>query len=108
MQNEAFRTIARLKIAAARGGFSLDVVRLVADAGYAREVLARFTDHADEDGVLLALQALDALGLSSARAPAATKVAVLPVSPRTPAARAQAPEPSPRTAPAKYVGSLRG
>ncbi len=103
MDNELLRLIARLKIAAASGGLTIDVVRFVADRPYARALISRFSDGADEDGVLLALQILDRMGLSAALA-ADNVVALSVAKPPPPVPPAAAPAPD---AP-KYVRSLRG
>jgi hypothetical protein len=105
VDNELLRLIARLKIAAARSSTTIDVVRFVADkTSYARAMLGRFTDGADEDGILLALQILDRMGLSSTAASGDRVVALAAAKPPVAEASAEALEPA---AP-KYVGSLRG
>jgi hypothetical protein len=65
MDNETLRLIARLKINAARAGMPVDVVHFVGDRLYAKGVLQRFSDAAEEEGVLLVLQLMDKLGMTS-------------------------------------------
>ncbi len=64
MDNETLRLIARLKINAARAGMPVDVVHFVSDRLYAKGVLQRFSDAAEEEGVLLVLQLMDKLGMA--------------------------------------------
>lgn len=92
MDNETLKLIARLKIASARLSQPIDVVRFAADRGYARASLQRYTEAADEEGVMLALQLMDKLGMTAAM--------------NRPE---PAPEPESRPAPAdtRYVGRLR-
>lgn len=105
MNNETFRLIARFKVAAARTGLTIDVVRFVADSGYARAMLGRFSDDADEEGVVLALRLLEGMDLASKP----LKSVVVPLSDaQSQAGRAKVREaPIPREE-RKYVGSLRG
>jgi hypothetical protein len=65
MDNETLRLIARLKINAARAGMPVDVVRFGADRHYAKSVLQRFSNAAEEEGVLLVLQLMDKLGMTA-------------------------------------------
>lgn len=105
MDNETFRLIARLKVAAARNGMTVDALRFVGDPGYARAVLGRFSDSADEDGILLALQVLDRMGLAT-KAP---ERVVVPISAAQPQPALQEVQAEPAREPQrKYVGSLRG
>ena len=64
MDNEALRLIARLKVAAARIGQPLDVVRFAADGNYARASMQRFAAATDEDGTMLVLQLMDKLAMT--------------------------------------------
>jgi len=98
MDNEALRLIARLKVAAARVGHPIDVVRFAADRSYARASMQQFAAASDEDGALLVLQLMDKLGMTA------------PLPPPRPA-----PEPAAETATAgskndtdaRYLGRLR-
>jgi hypothetical protein len=95
MDNEALKLIARLKIAAARVGIPIDVVRFAADRNFARAALQNFAAHADEDGTVLALTLMHKLGMTAGLdAKPATAPAVEP--PRAPAA-----------VDSKYIGRLR-
>ncbi|MFN7570046.1 MAG: hypothetical protein ACK5TK_01130 [Betaproteobacteria bacterium] len=105
MDNETFRLIARLKVVAARNGIAVDALRFVGDPGYARVMLGRFSEGADEDGVLLALQLLDRLGLAGK--PAERVVVPLAVAPPQPALPQLLADPAADDR-RKYVGSLRG
>lgn len=103
MDNETLKLIARVKIASTRAGVPIDAVRFAADRGYARTALAKFTELADEEGTLLALQLLDRLKMT-----ANTEVQPAPVI--VPARNNQAQVPAPvRATPtdAQYVGRLR-
>ncbi|MFN9479005.1 MAG: hypothetical protein ACK6C0_06025 [Betaproteobacteria bacterium] len=83
----------------------MDALRFVGDPGYARVMLGRFADGADEDGVLLALQLLDRLGLASKPAErVVVPLAVAPPPPTPPQLQAEVAVEDRR----KYVGSLRG
>jgi len=98
MDNEAFRLIARLKVAAARVGQPIDVVRFAADRNYARASMQQFAATSDEEGALLVLQLMDKLAMTA------------PLPPPRPA-----PEPAAETATAgskndtdtRYLGRLR-
>lgn len=101
MDNETLKLIARVKIASTRAGAPIDAVRFAADRGYARAALAKFTELADEEGTLLALQLLDRLKMTaSAEAPAPVVV---------PARPTQAPASAPvrPATDSQYVGRLR-
>ena len=105
VDNDTFRLTARLKIAAARAGLAIDVLRFVGDAGYARAMLGRFADGADEEGVVLALQLLDRLGLAAA----ANGQGVVPISSAQPQPALQEVRAEPaREERRKSVGALRG
>ncbi len=101
MDHEALRLIARLKIAAARAGHVIDVVRFAADRSYARATLQRYADQADEEGVLLVLQLMEKLGMV---APVRREAAVIPL---PLAAAPAAVAASVADASARYVGRLR-
>ncbi len=79
MDNETLRLIARLKINAARAGMPVDVVHFVSDRLYAKSVLQRFSDAAEEDGVLLVLQLMDKLGMAESIKAAESNVVTLPM-----------------------------
>lgn len=102
MHNDALRMIARLKISSARLGLPVDVVRFAADRDYAREVLKKFSDAADEDRVMLALELMDKLGMAPAVDPPPPPAPLPPVSaaPRKPVALDDAAD-------ERYVGRLR-
>jgi hypothetical protein len=118
MENEALKLIARLKISAAKRGMPVDVVRFAGDRAYARAVLSKFSDTADEDGIVLALQLMDKLALaptSAAASPGSAqssspKLKQPGATPLAPAAKTESPAPpKPGTLPGeeKYVGRLR-
>ena len=96
MDNDTLKLIARLKIQAARAGVPIDVVRLAGDRSYARGVLARYSDGADEEGTMLALQVMDRLGLMPSAPPPVVQPSVDLVAPT--------PDPA---AESRYVGRLR-
>lgn len=99
MDNEVFRLIARLKVAAVRVGQPVDVVRFAADRSYARTAMQQFAAVADEDGSLLVLQLMDKLGMT-APVPAARPAPV--------AAVAEPAESSGKSeAESRYIGRLR-
>lgn len=103
MNNETLKLIARLKIGAARLGHTVDVVRFVADPDYAKSSLLRYADEADEEGVVLALQLIERLGLAGAAAATSAPAPVAEPRVREPSTRAAAPPPPPD----RYVGRLR-
>lgn len=112
MDNESLKLIARLKIGAARLGQSIDVVRFAADPEYAKTAILRFTDLADEQGVVLALQLIDRLGFAATDAEAgANTVPLLTESVDGPAASPRPPilrrELLPSRSDDRYVGRLR-
>lgn len=95
MDNDTLRLIARLKISSARLGMPLDAVQFASDRAYARDTLTKFADRADEEGVLLALQLLDTLRLTTGvPAEPAIKPVPAPAAPKPPAEQ-------------RYVGRLR-
>lgn len=102
MDNETLKLIARVKIASTRAGVPIDAVKFAADRGYARAALAKFSELADEEGTLLALQLLDRLKMTAGAEPVVV-----------PAARNTQPPPAAQAAPARpatssqYVGRLR-
>lgn len=112
MDNDTLKLIARLKIAAARLQLPVDVVRFVADTDYAQQSLMRYADMADEEGVLLALQLIERLGLGVVAAvPAAPPAQAVPPAPR-PAPRRRdvvpaAGAPVRKEVESRYVGRLR-
>lgn len=101
MDNETLKLIARVKIASTRAGVPIDAVRFAADRGYARAALAKFTELADEEGTLLALQLLDRLKMTASAEEAAP--VIVPARNTQPAAAPVRPAP----ADAQYVGRLR-
>jgi hypothetical protein len=107
MDNDTLKLIARLKIAAARLQLQVDVVRFVADPEYAQQSLLRYADMADEEGVVLALQLIERLGLGVAPFKPAAPPPV-PAPPRPSSRRRDVP-PAPlvREDESRYVGRLR-
>lgn len=108
MDNDTLKLIARLKIAAARLQLPVDVVRFVADPMYAQQSLLRYADVADEDGVVLALQLIERLGLGTPAPKPVAKTLAPAASRQPPGRRDVVPEPLVREAePSQYVGRLR-
>jgi hypothetical protein len=103
VDNETLKLIARVKIASTRAGAPIDAVKFAADRGYARAALARFTELADEEGTLLALQLLDRLKMTASPEAAAAPVIVPARNTQAPAS----PPARPATRDTQYVGRLR-
>jgi hypothetical protein len=99
MDNETLKLIARLKVAAARAGQNIDVVRFAADRDYARTSMQQFANATDEQGALLVLHLMEKLHMTAAVPPPPAAVA--------PAAPAAKPAPVKEETDTRYIGRLR-